>query len=79
VGIYVADLEQALKPYLDQGIGILQRADGMGVKGDGRYAYMDTEPTLGTILELIQSSSQIIPPERIYPPEKNPKRKEREK
>ncbi len=67
VGIYVPDLDEALKPYQDMGIGILQRADGMGVKRDGRYAYLDTESILGTILELIQSSSQPMPPERIYP------------
>jgi hypothetical protein len=67
VGIYVADLEEALQPYLDRGICILQRADGMGVSGDGRYAYLDTEASMGTILELIQSSSKPVPPERIYP------------
>ncbi len=67
MGIFVPDLEQALQPYLDLGIGILQRADGLGTKGDGRYAYLDTELILGTILELIQSSSQPIPPDRIYP------------
>jgi catechol 2,3-dioxygenase-like lactoylglutathione lyase family enzyme len=66
-GIYVPDLERALQPYLDKGIRILQQADGMGVKGDGRYAYLDTESILGTILELIQSSSQPTPPERISP------------
>ncbi len=67
MGIYVPDLELALQPYQELGIGILQRADGLGVKGDGRYAYLDTEPILGTILELIQSSSQPLPPERIFP------------
>ena len=67
VGIFIPDLDEALQPYLDEGIGILQRAEGLGVKGDGRYAYLDTEPILGTILELIQSSSQSVPPERIYP------------
>ena len=67
VGIYVPDLDEALRPYQDLGIGILQQADGLGLKGDGCYAYLDTEPVLGTILELIQSSSQPLPPERIYP------------
>ncbi|MGA2503080.1 MAG: VOC family protein [Anaerolineales bacterium] len=66
-GIYVLDLEKALQPYQDMGIGILQRADGLGITGDGRYAYLDTESILGTILELIQSSSQPMPPEKIYP------------
>ncbi len=76
MGIYVPDLEQALQPYQELGIGILQRADGLGVKGDGRYAYLDTEPIFGTILELIQSSSQPIPPERIYPEKNQSQRKE---
>jgi len=67
VGIFIPDLDEALQPYLEMGIGILQQAEGLGVKGDGRYAYLDTEPILGTILELIQSSSQPVPPERIYP------------
>ena len=67
IGIYVPDLEQALKPYLSKGVRILQQASGLGVKGDGCYAYLDTESSLGTILELIQSSSQPTAPERIYP------------
>jgi hypothetical protein len=78
-GIYVMDLEKALRPYQDMGVGILQQADGLGIKGDGRYAYLDTESSLGTILELIQSSSQPLPPEKIYPETFLPQRKEREK
>ncbi len=76
VGIYVPDLDEALQPYQNMRVGILQRADGMGVKGDGRYAYLDTESILGTLLELIQSSSQPMPPERIYPESCQPKQKE---
>jgi hypothetical protein len=76
-GIYVMDLEEALRPYREMGIGILQQADGLGLKGDGRYAYLDTEKHLGTILELIQSSSQPMPPEKIYPETIQPQRKER--
>ncbi|MGE5124131.1 MAG: VOC family protein [Acidobacteriaceae bacterium] len=68
LGIFVPNLDQALMQYQDVGIQVLQQVDGLGVKGDGRYAYLDTEPVLGTILELIQSSSQPAPPERIYPP-----------
>ena len=67
VGIFVPDLEAAIRPYKNRGVGILQQADGLGVKGDGKYAYLDTELILGTILELIQSSSEPLPPERIYP------------
>jgi hypothetical protein len=67
VGTFVPDLEEALRHYQASGIAVLQRADGLGVKGDGRYAYLDTERTLGTILELVQSSSEPQPPERVYP------------
>jgi hypothetical protein len=67
VGIYVSNLQEALKPYIENGIGILQSAEGMGLKGDGCYAYLDTESIMGTILELIQSSSQPVPPESVYP------------
>jgi hypothetical protein len=77
VGIFVPDLDLALRPYLDKGISILQRAEGLGVKGDGRYAYLDTESILGTILELIQSSSLPIPPERVYPEAIEQHRKEK--
>jgi hypothetical protein len=67
LGIFVPDLDTALKPYRESGIDVLQWADGMGAKGDGRYAYLDTESTLGTILELIQESSVKVPPEMVYP------------
>ncbi len=67
VGIFVPSLDQALRSYQDLGIGILQRAEGLGVNKDGCYAYLDTEPLLGTILELIQSSSQPVPPDQVFP------------
>ena len=67
LGIFVPDLDAALQTYQEQGITVLQRAEGLGVNQDGRYAYLDTEACLGTILELIQSSSVPTPPERMYP------------
>jgi len=67
VGVFVPNLEQALQPYQDLGVGILQRAEGLGVNKDGCYAYLDTEAILGTILEFIQSSSQPIPPDQVFP------------
>lgn len=68
LGIYVPDLDKALAYFKKQGIGELQSADGLGVKGDGRYVYLDTEATLGTILELIQVPSERVPPDQVYSP-----------
>jgi hypothetical protein len=67
LGIFVPDLEAALKPYKDMGVGILQQVEGFGSSKDGRFAYLDSEPYFGTILELIQRPSIPTPPERNYP------------
>jgi catechol 2,3-dioxygenase-like lactoylglutathione lyase family enzyme len=67
LGIYVADLDAALKPLAEQGVGVLQTASGIGAKGDGRYAFLDTEESTGVIMELIQVPSERVPPEKVYP------------
>lgn len=66
-GIYVPDLDEALAPFLAMGLPILQSAEGTGLKGDGRFAYLGTEAILGTVLELIQAPSDRAAPEQIYP------------
>ena len=67
VGVYVPSLDEPLARLQSQGLSILQSADGLGAVGDGRYAYLDTRSTLGTILELIQAPSQRVVPELTYP------------
>jgi len=67
VGVYVANLDESLARLRSQGLTILQSADGLGAIGDGRYAYLDTRSTLGTILELIQAPSLRVEPELTYP------------
>lgn len=67
LGVYVPNLEEALAYFRNAGIGVLQSATGTGVKGDGGYAYLDTESQLGTILEVIKAPSDRVPPERTYP------------
>lgn len=62
LGMYVADLDQVLDAMGRAGIGVLQRADGLGYSRDGRYAYLDTVSTLGTVLEFIQPPTQRNPP-----------------
>ena len=67
VGVYVSNLDEPLARLRSQGLTVLQSADGLGAIGDGRYAYLDTRSSLGTILELIQAPSQRIAPELTYP------------
>ena len=67
VGVYVANLDEPLTRLRNQGLTVLQSADGLGALGDGRYAYLDTRFTLGTILELIQAPSLRVEPELTYP------------
>ncbi len=67
VGVYVPHLDEPLARLQGQGLTVLQSADGLGAVGDGRYAYLDTRSTLGTILELIQAPSQRVAPELTDP------------
>jgi|SRR5665647_1578805 len=67
LGIYVRDLEAALITIKKRGIGILQEAERLGTTRDGRYAYLDTETLLGTVLELIQAPSEPSPAEETHP------------
>jgi methylmalonyl-CoA/ethylmalonyl-CoA epimerase len=66
-GIYVPDLDEALAPFLATKVPVVQSAEGTGLKGDGRFAYLDTGKLLGTVLELIQAPSDRAAPELVYP------------
>jgi methylmalonyl-CoA/ethylmalonyl-CoA epimerase len=67
LGIYVPNLEEALEILSKRGIGVLQSGWGIGARGDGGYAFLDTESTLGAIMEVIQAPSERVPPEQLYP------------
>jgi catechol 2,3-dioxygenase-like lactoylglutathione lyase family enzyme len=67
MGVYVSNLDEPLARLRSQGLTVLQSADGLGAIGDGRYVYLDTRSTLGTVLELIQAPSQRVMPELTYP------------
>jgi methylmalonyl-CoA/ethylmalonyl-CoA epimerase len=66
-GIYVPDLEEALVPFKKLGVGALMGADATGQKGDGRFVYLDTEPLMGAIMELVQRPSVRGGEEETYP------------
>lgn len=69
VGILVEDMRSAIDHAEKAGLRIIQEGAGFGLDGDGYYAYLDTEPVLGIILELIERPKRRAPPEMIYPPE----------
>jgi methylmalonyl-CoA/ethylmalonyl-CoA epimerase len=68
IGVFVPSLDGAVAEATRQGFAVLQSGRGYGRRGDGGYAYLDTEGTLGLILELIEVPQERIPPERTYPP-----------
>jgi methylmalonyl-CoA/ethylmalonyl-CoA epimerase len=67
VGIFVPSLDQATAEAAQQGYAVLQSGRGYGKHGDGGYAYLDTEGTLGMILELIEIPRERVAPEGTFP------------
>jgi len=51
LGFFVKDMEKELNQLKKEGIEVLERGEVLGV---AKYAYLNTEKTLGFILELIQ-------------------------
>ncbi|MEM2320398.1 MAG: VOC family protein [Candidatus Bathyarchaeia archaeon] len=56
------EVERDLEMFKKMGLRILQR----GAFYDSRYYYIDTEPLLGVIYEVVYKPSEI-PPEKVYP------------
>jgi methylmalonyl-CoA/ethylmalonyl-CoA epimerase len=52
-----------------KGYPLLQSGRGMGTKGEGGYAYFETERALGHIIEAIELPPEMPPPERTFPEE----------
>jgi hypothetical protein len=64
---YGEDLDATSRDLQGRGYAMIQSGRGYGVDGDGGYAYFDTTPHLGIILEVAVVPKRRIPPERIYP------------
>lgn len=67
LGIYVQNIENALKQARNHEISIVMEGGGFGLDGDGYYAYLDTEETYGICYELIQPPLRRRTPESVYP------------
>ena len=65
LGIYVDDIEAAKAEAAAAGIEVIMEGGGHGLDGDGFYAYLDTEDTLGTTYELIERPARRRTPEMV--------------
>ena len=66
-GLLVEDMRSAIAEAEANGLTMTQDGSGFGLDGDGHYAYLDTEDSIGVTLELIERPKGRIKPERIYP------------
>lgn len=69
IGVQVDDADAAIAMARDAGIEMLQDGQGFGCEGDGHFAYLDTEDTLGVMIELREAPRRRYPPEKTYPPQ----------
>jgi catechol 2,3-dioxygenase-like lactoylglutathione lyase family enzyme len=69
LGVLVEDMQAALAQARAAGLEMIQDGSGFGLDGDGHYAYLDTQKTLGVTIELIERPKHRHQPERVYPPE----------
>lgn len=67
LGYFVDDLDAAIRNMEGKGYAMLQSGRGIGVDGDGGYAYFETEGALGCIVEAIELPREMPEPERTYP------------
>ena len=69
LGYFVDDLDVTIRDMESKGYRLLQSGRGIGTKGDGGYAYFETEGVLGCIVEAIELPEEMSPPEKTYPAE----------
>ncbi|MGH2615457.1 MAG: VOC family protein [Thermomicrobiales bacterium] len=67
LGYFVDDIQTAIDEMKALGYDVVQSGRGLGVAGDGAYAYFDTIDSLGCMLEAIQPPRQLPDPIRWYP------------
>jgi len=65
LGIYVDDIRKAIAEAEAAGFEVIMEGGGHGLDGDGFYAYLDTEESLGTTYELIQRPARRRTPEKV--------------
>jgi methylmalonyl-CoA/ethylmalonyl-CoA epimerase len=69
IGVFVPSYDQAVAEAVAKGYSVIQSGRGYGRWGDGGYAFLDTEQTLGLVVELIEVPRERVKPERRFPAE----------
>jgi methylmalonyl-CoA/ethylmalonyl-CoA epimerase len=62
VGALVESVDAVVDAAAEQGIGVLSSGEAFGIGASGKFAYLDSEGVLGTILEVVE------PPEGLGDP-----------
>jgi hypothetical protein len=66
-GIFVPDLFTGIREMELLGFEVLQSGWGHGKDGDGGFAFISTEHSLSTLIEIIQVPKDRMDPDYIYP------------
>ncbi len=69
LGVLVDDMDEALDRAEEAGYRMTMDGAGFGPDDDGHYAYLDTENSIGTTIELIARPKRRKQPDKVYPPE----------
>ena len=69
IGIAVENMEESLEIVRKAGINIVMEGAGYGLDGDGYFAYLETEPVFGIMLELMCRPKRRREPLKILFPE----------
>jgi catechol 2,3-dioxygenase-like lactoylglutathione lyase family enzyme len=67
LGYLVDDIDDAVATMERLGFPVVQTGRGLGVDGDGAYAYFDTVEALGCMLEAIEPPRKLPEPIRWHP------------
>jgi catechol 2,3-dioxygenase-like lactoylglutathione lyase family enzyme len=66
-GVWIPSLAEGLAAARAAGFAEIQGGRGTGLDGDGGFAYLDTEETLGAIFELIELPKRRKATPEVYP------------
>jgi 4-hydroxyphenylpyruvate dioxygenase-like putative hemolysin len=67
IGVPVDNMAEAIAAASAQGFSVVMEGIGYGLDGDGSFVYLDTEKTIGIMIELIERPKRKHPPRRVYP------------